>query len=201
MAEKSLSDELSHLMSDTPALKPEKAEAESDQPKDALAESLMAVAGEKNEALETALEEFLSGKGALHETTRLALTRGESGLSEVIALLVKQFKLSPAVAKLIASLILKLQPSTGGGTPAKKKPRRKSKPKTAASAKKEAAKKPKKKPIAKAKKKPASTAKKPKKTAPKTAAKKKPASKTARKKTAARKTKKKTRTSTVTETP
>ena len=201
MDEKSLSDQISSLMNDTPE-EANPVEADVDEQKDILAESLRSAAGQTDGALDAALDEFLSGKGLLHETTRSALTRGGSALEEVIKLLTSQFKLSPAVAKVIASLILKMQTSTGQDAKAKKKPRRKTKPKTASAKKKPgSAKKPKKKTTAKAKK---NVAKKPakKKTAAKTkprntketvskkVAKKKPAAK----KTTAKSSKKKTTT-------
>jgi hypothetical protein len=215
MDEKSLSDQISHLMNDTTEVDDGPVEADADEQKDILVESLKAVAGQSDGALETALDEFLSGKGVLHETTRTALTRGgDTGLGDVITLLTKQFKLSPVVAKLIASLIMKMQSSASKDTEkeaaAKKKPRRKAKPKTASSAKKEArsAKKAKKKTTAKpkkpaAKKKPSSktrpsSTKKTKRTASKPAAKKTPTAKTSPKKaTAKAKPKKSARTSSV----
>jgi hypothetical protein len=200
MDEKTLSDQISHLMNDTPEADPGPSEENTDEKKDILVESLKTAAGQTDGALDAALDEFMEGKGVLHETTRAAITRGSSGLSEVIKLLTSQFKLSPAVAKIIASLILKMQSSvskeTAKDSTTKKKPRRKAKPKAASSAKKKpsSSKKPKKKTAAKAQK---TTSKKPakKKTAAKTkprsskktastkAAKKKPAAKTSQKKT------------------
>ena len=203
MDEKTLSDQISHLMNDTPEIEPGSSEESTDEKKDILAESLKTAAGQTDGALDAALDEFMEGKGVLHETTRAAITRGGSGLTEIIKLLTSQFKLSPAVAKVIASLILKMQSSvskeTAKDSTAKKKPRRKAKPKTASSAKKKpsSSKKPKKKTTAKAKK---TTSKKPakkktvakakprstKKTASQKAAKKKPAAKTSQEKTTAK---------------
>jgi hypothetical protein len=212
MAEKSLSDQLSQLINDTPEIEPAPVEEKADAQPDVLVDSLKAIAGQSDGALETALDEFMSGKGVLHETTRSALTRGgDSALTEVVKLLTSQFKLSPAVAKMIASLILKLQLSGGNETgkeaTTKKKPRRKAKPKTSAakketsSAKKKAAAKAKKAAAKAAAKKKAASKAKPrstKKTASKTAAKKKPAAKAAKKKTTAKaKPKKAKRASTV----
>jgi len=101
MGEKSLSDQISNLMNDTPELATSAGEQETNQQQDVLAESLQAVAGQSDESLETALEEFMSGKGVLHEASRAAATRGGSGLTEIIKLLTSQFKLSPAVAKMM----------------------------------------------------------------------------------------------------
>lgn len=200
MAEKSLSDQLSHLINDTLGIDASPEEETTDEQQDILAASLQAVAGRSDPALETALDEFLEGKGVLHETTRLAATRGGNPLADIVKLLTSQFKLSPAVAKILAALILKLQPSagkeTGKETAAKKKPRRKAKPKPKTTA---SAKKGKKKTTAKAKK-PAAKARpgSAKKTAAKKTAKKKTAAKTAKKKTPANtKPKKAKRTNTV----
>jgi hypothetical protein len=192
MDEKSLPDQISQLMNDTPEIKPDSSVEKTDEQKDVLLDSLKSVAGESDGALEAALDDFMNGKGILHETTRSALTRGGTGLSDVITWLVKQFKLSPAVAKILASLILKMQPSgsqdTAKESTTKKKPRRKTKPKAVSSAKKK-----KKKTTAKPKKtaarKKAASKTKPrssKKTTTKPAAKKKPAAKTSKKKTTAR---------------
>ena len=160
MDDKGLSDQISHLMNDTPENEPGPSEENTDEKKDILVESLKTAAGQTDGELDAALEEFMEGKGVLHETTRAAFTRSGSGLSEVIKLLTSQFKLSPAVAKIIASLILKMQSSvskeTAKDSTAKKKPRRKAKPKAASSAKK--------KPAAKASQKKTTTKAKPKKT-------------------------------------
>ena len=202
MDEKTLSDQISHLMNDTPEIKPGSSEESTDEKMDILVESLKTAAGQSDGALDAALDEFMEGKGVLHETTRSAITRGGSGLSEIIKLLTSQFKLSPAVAKIIASLILKMQSSvskeTAKDSTEKKKPPRKAKPKTASSAKKEpsSSKKPKKKTTAKP---PKTTSKKPAKK--KTVAKAKPRStkktasqKAAKKKAAAKSSQKKTTT-------
>jgi len=98
--------------------------------------------------VETAVNEFLSGEGELHETTRAAVTRGgtpaapptpprgaarpvgvrsvgarnagSGAASDVAKLLSSKFGLSPAIANLIAPLLVKLVPSIGqaAGTPA-----------------------------------------------------------------------------------
>ena len=148
------------------------------EPKDAAAgaegaDALKAAAGLAGGGVETAVNEFLNGQGELHETTRAAVTRGgtpagarsagSSAASDVAKLLRSKFGLAPAIANLIAPLLVKLLPSIGQATPAgaqsaggktaaKPKARRKAKPKTAASAKSEASKKAKKKTAAKPKK-------------------------------------------------
>jgi hypothetical protein len=190
MDEKSLSDQISNLMNDTPEMDASPGEENTGEQKDILVDNLKAAVGQSDGALDAALDEFLDGKGVLHEATRSALTRGgDSALTEVIKLLTKQFKLSPAVAKMIASLILKLQSSGSGETAkestSKKKPRRKTKPKTAQK-ETSSAKKAKKKITAKAKKSTSKTTAKKKtasKTKPRTST-KKTTSKTGKKKAA-----------------
>jgi len=134
-----------------------------DEPNIILVESLRATTGQSGGPLATAVNEFLSGEGALHETTRAALTQGSSAVNEVAAFLTTNFKLSSTAATLVATLLVKLFPSirkvTGKKTAAKKKPRRKVKPKT--TAKKTAAKK--KKTTSQAVKKKASSKTKPQK--------------------------------------
>jgi len=167
-----------------------------DKPNIILVESLRATTGLSGVPLETAVNEFLSGEGELHETTRAAITRGgSSSVSEIAAFLTDKFKLSSTVATLVATLLVKLFPSikklTGKKTAAKKKPRRKAKAKTKPAAKKKAASSKK-----KAKKK---TTAKPKTTAQKSAAKKKKTTAQAAKKKAksTAKPKKAKRTTTV----
>jgi hypothetical protein len=147
-----------------------------DEQNSILVGSLKVAAGQSGGAMVTVINEFLSGQGDLLETTRAAVTRsGSSASKEIATLLTTQFKLAPTTAQIIAALLVKLFPSikkaAKSDTPTKKKPRRKAKPKTAASAKKDASsakKKPKKKtpkatptkPAAKKKKAAAKTAKK-----------------------------------------
>jgi hypothetical protein len=96
-----------------------------------LVESVKAFAGQSGGPLEGALEEFLGGKGALLEAAQAAGTRRGSAVDEVVAVLAKQFKLSPAVAALLAGLLVKLLPFAGKETAkepaAKKKPKAKRK--------------------------------------------------------------------------
>lgn len=163
MDDKSISGLLAQLISKN---EPKDSAAESGP----LADTLKRAAGLAGGGVESAVNEFLSGQGELHETTRAAVMRGGTPASDVAKLLSSKFGLAPAIANLIAPLLVKLLPSIGqaahsaGGETAAAKPkaRRKAKPKTAASAKSEASKKAKKR-----------TAAKPKKPAAKPAAKKK----------------------------
>ena len=211
MDEKSIPDLLSAMVSGTEVNASAQDENEPDKQNDTLVTSLKAVTGQFDEPLEEAVNEFLRGKGILHETTAAAITRGgDSGLSDVVTLLTSKFKVSPSIAKLIASLLVNLLPAT------KKKSRKK--PKSTASKEQETSKtrkKPKKKTAASkpaAKKKPTSKPKpgstqkkakkkatpKPKKTASKPAGKKKPAAKPSPKETPAKtKPKKATRAESV----
>jgi hypothetical protein len=155
-------------------------------------DGLKAAIGSSGGALENAINEFLSGKGELHDTAAAALSRkGGSAVSDVESVLEKQFDLNPAIARLVASLMVKLVPSLKEAKQAK--PRRK--PKTTASAKKEAAAKKKAKKKTAAKKKTTTPASK-KKTSAKAKPKRKAAGEkpAAKKKTAAKKTPKKAAT-------
>lgn len=170
-----------------------------DQPGDdnpVLIASLKAAAGQSGSLVETAVNQFLNGEGDLLETTRSAVTRSKTtAKNEVAAFLESKFNLSPAVAKLLATLLVKLFPSiaklTGEASAEKKKPRRKKKPTTTSSAKKETSskKKPKKK----------KTTSQSKPAASKPAAKKKKPTATSSKKkaTTKKKPKKKTRTTSI----
>lgn len=169
MEEKSISDLLSKFIPD----QAEPGAEEADEQNNLLIQSLKALAGQSGDEAAAEVDEFLNGKGALHETTRTALVRGKSSaVDNLTQVLINQFKLSPTVASVIASLLVKVMPSIGKPSPAKKKPRNKAKPKATASTKK----KPKKKATSK-----------PKSSTSKTAKKKKTTSKTGKKKPAAKK--------------
>lgn len=80
-----------------------------------LVEGLKAMVGQIGGTFQDAVNEFLDGKGELHQTTRAALKTGKkTAENEAVAMLTKQFHLSPAIAKLIAPLLVKLLPSIGG---------------------------------------------------------------------------------------
>ncbi len=193
MDDKPLSDLLSQILPDDveQAIGLGKDKPGEDNP--VLIASLKAAAGQSGGLVDTAVNQFLNGEGDLLETTRRSVTRSKTtAKNEVAAFLESKFNLSPAVAKLLAMLLVKIFPSigklTGEPSAEKKKPRRKKKPKTTASASKETSskKKPKKK----------KTTTRPKTTASKPAAKKKkPATASSKKKaTTKQKPKKKTRT-------
>lgn len=151
-----------------------------------LTDILKSAAARAGGPLQSAVGEFLGGKGELLESTRSSLTRGKTAAKkEIAAFLVDKFKLAPAVAKVVANLLIKLVPSlgelVGGTTEEKPKPRRKKKKAAAKTTKKTASKtkkKPKKKISAK-KSTPKTAAKKKRKTA---AVKKKPKKTTSTKK-------------------
>jgi hypothetical protein len=107
---------------------------------------------------------FLEGRGDLLDTTRAAVARGgSSAVSSVRDFLVQQMHLSPALASILAPLLVKILPKIGtvsGPAGAATKPRPKKKPKTSSSAK---PKKPKSASSAKPKKPKAASSAKPKK--------------------------------------
>ncbi|HWQ84473.1 MAG TPA: hypothetical protein VN363_07905 [Anaerolineales bacterium] len=189
MEDKSLSDLVSQILPDEveQTIGLDKAKPAGDN--NILIASLKAAAGQSGSQVENAIDQFLKGEGDLLETTRSAVSRSKTtAKNEVAAFLEEKFKLSPAVAKLIAMLLVKIFPAiselTGETAAKKKKPRRKKDPKPTASSKKKPSKK-------KAKPRPKTTASKP-------AAKKKKTSTSSSKKkaTTRKKPKKKTRTTT-----
>ena len=117
------------------------------------------------------IDQFLDGKGALHDTTRAALARSpRSAQREVAAFLSETLNLNAATAKVVAGLLVRLFPALGklgGGAEEKAKPRRKKKPASSSSSSVRPKKKPAASTSAKAKKKPTASDKpaKPKKPA------------------------------------
>ena len=113
-----------------------------------LVETLKAVADGSSGAVEQEIGAFLKGEGDLLETTRAAVAHGNSttAISEVAEDLAERFGLSPAIARVIGALVVKLLPGT------KKKAAKKKPKKPSASAKTAAKKKAKKKAAAKPKK-------------------------------------------------
>lgn len=195
MDDKSLSGLISQILPDDMEQAMGLGKARPAEDNNILIASLKAAAGQSGGLVDTAVNQFLNGEGDLLATTRSAVTRSKAtAKNEVAVFLEDKFKLSPAVAKLIAMLLVKIFPAisqlTGESTATKKKPRKK-KPKTSSSAKTTASskKKPKKK---KTTSKPNTTASRP------AAKKKKPAAKGTKKETAAKKKpKKKTRAPTL----
>ena len=112
-----------------------------------LTDILKSAASRAGGPIEAAVEEFLGGKGELLESTRSSLSRGKTAAKkEINAFLIEKFNLAPAVAKVIASLLIKLVPQLGEligekEKSAVKKKAAKSKKKTASTTKKKAAKK------------------------------------------------------------
>lgn len=104
--------------------------------KEQLAGLLKAAAGQAGGPLEEAIDEFLQGRGSLFKDTSSALSRG-IGITEtkIVSILTSKFNLPPAMAKLLAPLLIKLLPEVmkEAESTAKKKPRRKAKPKTTSS--------------------------------------------------------------------
>ncbi len=139
MEDKSLSDLLSQVL---PGDEEESA-AKSEQSKvgedNLLVMGLKTLAGNAEGDLEKAINQFLKGKGALHDLTSAAVTRSKTTAdSEIAELLEKTFKLSPAIAKLIAPLLTKLLPFTKKEKEsASPKEPRKTKPKATAKEKEE----------------------------------------------------------------
>jgi len=149
MDNRSLSDELSKLFPNEPENKPAPEGENSGDQDSLMIESLKALVGNFDEAVGKEVGEFLNGKGTLLETTRTAVARrGSSAITEVAALLTDKFGLSSPLARVVATLLVRLFPSisklTGEETSPKPKPHRKTKPKTSSSVKPHGSSKPKK---------------------------------------------------------
>lgn len=75
-------------------------------------ESLKALTENFGEAVGKEVSEFLNGKGTLLETTRTAVARGgSSAVTEVAELLTDKFGISPPLARIVATLLVRLFPS------------------------------------------------------------------------------------------
>ena len=140
MDDKSLSDQLSNLF---PAPEGPRTPQQpiGEAQKGLLIDSLKAFAWQAGGDAQPILDQFLSGKGELAEVTRAAAASGSSSATnQIVNLLTSTLKISPAIANIIAPILLKLVPfitsqvtgtSTEKETTAKKKPR----PKTSTSKK------------------------------------------------------------------
>jgi hypothetical protein len=114
MDEKSIPDLLSNLLPGSAKEQPEASDQAGKRDR-VLVEGLKAMVGQVGGPLQDAVNDFLDGKGALLQTTRTALRGGKkTAEKEAVTMLTKQFKLSPAIAKLISPLLVKLLPSIGG---------------------------------------------------------------------------------------
>jgi hypothetical protein len=129
MDEKNIPGLLSSLVSGAADEKGQQSKDEAVQQDSLLIQSLRALAGQSSDAAAAEVDEFLSGKGALHETTRAAMVRGKSAaVDDLSKVLVDQLKLSPTIASVIAGLLVQVIPSIGKESPTKKKPGKKTNP-------------------------------------------------------------------------
>jgi hypothetical protein len=129
MDDKSLSGLFSAITPDDPEISPGLGDINETENNNLLTESLKAFAVQSGGGMEQEVNGFLSGKGALLETTKNAVARGGSSASgEVAAVLSKQFNLPAAIAKIISSILVRLFPDikklTGPTTTSKAKTRR-----------------------------------------------------------------------------
>jgi len=132
MEERSILDLLSHFVSDDQDEQDAQGKTKSDEQNNLLITSLKALINKSGSAID--IDEFLSGKGTLLETTRAALVSNSSAATEEIAtILIKQFDIPPGIAKTLAGILISLLPSVETETTETKKPRKKTKPKTTAS--------------------------------------------------------------------
>ncbi len=76
---------------------------------DMVAALLKASAGEFGEPFGQAVDEFLAGKGELHETTRAALVRGKgTAKSDITEFLTSKLNIPAPAANIIAGMLLSL---------------------------------------------------------------------------------------------
>ena len=76
---------------------------------DMVAALLKASAGEFGKPFGQAVDEFLAGKGELHETTRAALVRGKgTAKSDITEFLTSKLNIPAPVANIIAGMLLNL---------------------------------------------------------------------------------------------
>jgi hypothetical protein len=82
----------------------------------AIATVLMNTLGTMGGGAQAELNQFLTGKGALHKTTQNAITTGgKASARQIEDFLVKQFNLAKPIASVIAPLIIRIFPSIGKG--------------------------------------------------------------------------------------
>jgi len=132
-----LSDQLSNLFPPSDSNQP--------QAPDATRGMLQALAGQSGGPLQDQISQFLSGQGELLNTTqKAAATGGNAAATMVAGFLTSTLKLSPAIAGIVAPLLLQLLPSIAGNlfggqseepAAAKPKPRKTSSAKSSTSAK------------------------------------------------------------------
>ena len=112
MDDKSLSDQLSNLFPTPDQNTAHTDDATPSAERGLLVDSLKTLTGQAGAGAQPVLDQFLSGQGELAEVTRAAAASGStSALNKVINLLTTTLKLSPAIAKIIAPILLKLAPS------------------------------------------------------------------------------------------
>lgn len=137
MDDKNLSDQLSNLFPP--------ASSNQGQAPDATRGILTSLAGQAGGPLQNQLSQFFNGEGQLHDvTSKAAATGGDFATNMIVTFLTSTLKLSPAIANMVAPLLLQLLPSITGnlfGGQAEEKPAAKPKPrKTSSSSAKSTAK-------------------------------------------------------------
>jgi hypothetical protein len=150
MDERSLQGLLSNLIPDEIESLLNQSGQQSGEQQSRAVDLLKTAAGQAGGEAGDEIHAFLNGSGRLFETTRVAAAHGGASVSTTVSeFLTKQLNLSPALARIIAPLVVNLLPGVGGQTgstpttqpkPKRKTPRSSAsstpkKPKSSASAK------------------------------------------------------------------
>jgi len=138
MDNKSLFDDLAGLISKEVGKESSSGAEPPGEQENILVESLKVFAEQSGEGVGKEVNEFLSGRGLLLETTRSAVIRSGSSASREVAVFLKEaFNLPASMANTLAALIVKIFPSisklTGEEEAAKPRRPRKKKASTSAS--------------------------------------------------------------------
>lgn len=75
-----------------------------------LSDSLQMLAGQAGGDLPSAINDFLGGKGELLQASQAAASGGAAGVNIVVQMLTNVLKIQPAIAQMIAPILLQLAP-------------------------------------------------------------------------------------------
>lgn len=104
MDDKNLSDQLANLFGSSQGQAP-----------DATRGMLETLAGQAGGPLQNQISQFFNGEGQLHEvTSKAAATGGDFATNMIVTFLTSTLKLNPAIANMVAPLLLQLLPSITG---------------------------------------------------------------------------------------
>lgn len=130
MDQRSLQDLISKLIPDEVEGLLNQGDNQAGEQQNRMVELLKTAAGQAGGDADTEISNFLNGRGTLLETTRAAATKGGSSAASIVTnFLTGQLHLSPALARIIAPLLISLVSAIGKlpgtGTAAKPKTQKK----------------------------------------------------------------------------